>query len=73
MGRLAVIGELTAVTGYQLVGALVLPADDDAAVHAAWASLPDDVEVVILSAAAAPAVADVRTDRSAPLRVVMPS
>ncbi|PFG38894.1 hypothetical protein ATJ97_1384 [Georgenia soli] len=70
-GRVAVLGEGTAVSAFALAGALVLPADDDAAVRSAWAVLPADVEVVVLTAAAAQALGPVH-DRPLPLTVVMP-
>ncbi len=72
MGRVAVIGAGTAVSGYALAGALVLPAEDAPAVRAAWDRLPDDVDVVVLTAAAGEALgARCHTTRP-PLAVVMP-
>ncbi len=71
MGRLAVIGEHPRVVGYELAGALVLPAEGEQAVRAAWDALPADVAVVILSPAAAALVPEDRR-RTAPLRVEMP-
>jgi vacuolar-type H+-ATPase subunit F/Vma7 len=56
MGGVAVIGEEPLVRGFGLAGALVLPAADAPAARAAWAALPDDVAVVILTAAAAAAL-----------------
>lgn len=73
MGRVAVIGEHTAVAGYALAGALVLPAEDDDAVRVAWSGLPDDVEVVVLTPRAARALGAARTAKLLPLTVVMPS
>lgn len=73
MGRLAIIGEQTTVVGFALAGALVLTAEDESAVRAAWDGLPDDVDVVILSSAAAAGLGPARTGRSTPLRVVMPA
>ena len=73
MGSVAVIGEGTAVRGYALAGALVVPADDDEAVHAAWAALDSDVEVVVLTMRAAAALGAVREAALLPLTVVMPS
>ncbi len=73
MGRVAVIGEQTAVSGYALAGVLVLPAEGDDAVHGAWSSLPDDVQVVILTARAARALGDAGTAELLPFTVVMPS
>lgn len=73
VGRVAVIGEQTAVSGYALAGVLVLPAEDDAAVRGAWSGLPDDVQVVILTARAARTLGNVRTAKLLPFTVVMPS
>ncbi|MGZ4494444.1 MAG: hypothetical protein ACXVWU_07085 [Nocardioides sp.] len=72
VGRVAAIGAEAAVGGYALVGVVVLPAEDDAAVRDAWAALPADVEVVVLSAPAARALGPARTAAEAPLSVVMP-
>lgn len=73
MGHIAVIGEETAVSGYALAGVLVLPAEGDDAVHGAWSSLPDDVQVVILTSAAARTLGGARMAKMLPLTVVMPS
>lgn len=73
MGRVAVIGEETAIAGYALAGALVLPAEAADAVHDAWSSLPDDVQVVILTPQAAGTLGDARTAKLLPFTVVMPS
>ena len=67
------IGEETAVSGYTLAGALVLPAEDDPAVREAWNELAADVEVVVLPARAARALGPQRTETTHPLTVVMPS
>ncbi len=72
MGRIAVLGEETSVGAFGLVGALVLPADDDRAVLAAWAGLPGDVDVVVLTAGAARALGPARTGRPRPLTTVLP-
>jgi vacuolar-type H+-ATPase subunit F/Vma7 len=69
MGRIAVLGERARVEGYALAGALVCPADSEAEAEAAWAALPGDVIVVVLTPAAArvlPAAG------GTPLVVVMP-
>lgn len=68
MGTVAVIGEETRVRGFGLAGATVLAADTPAAVRAAWAGLPGEVRLVILTRAAAAAIPD-RGDR---LVAVMP-
>jgi vacuolar-type H+-ATPase subunit F/Vma7 len=73
MGRLAVIGAPTSVLGFGLAGVLVQEADDVAAVRRAWAALPDDVEVVVLTPEAARVLADEPSERPGPLRVVMPA
>jgi len=62
VGRIAAIGTGMAVRGFGLAGALVLPAEDAHEVRAAWAALPSDVELVILTPAAAQAVGPA-TDR----------
>ncbi|MGZ4514760.1 MAG: V-type ATP synthase subunit F [Mycobacterium sp.] len=73
MGRVAVIGEQTAVSGYALAGVLVLSAEDDEAVRGAWSGLPEDVQVVILTARAARTLGEVRIAELHPFTVVMPS
>lgn len=70
-GRIAVIGERTAVAGYGLVGALVLEAEDQAAAEARWAGLDDDVLVVVLTASAAEYLGDDRLRESTRLTTVM--
>ena len=73
VGRVAVIGEETAVAGYILAGAVVVPAEDAAAVREAWNGLPADVEVVLLTSRAAMVLGPERTETMYPLTVVMPS
>lgn len=73
VGRVAVIGEETAVAGYALAGAVVVPAEDAAAVREAWNGLPPDVEVVLLTSRAAQSLGPERTRTMHPLSVVMPS
>jgi vacuolar-type H+-ATPase subunit F/Vma7 len=73
VSRVVVIGEGTAVAGYALAGAVVVPAEDPEAVLAAWDSLATDVGVVILTPRAARAVGPRRTTALRPLTVVMPS
>ena len=73
MGAVAVIGEGTAVCGYALAGAVVVPAEDDEAVRAAWEALGSDVEVVLLTTRAAAALGPLRETALLPLTVVMPS
>ena len=59
MARVAVIGEDVRVEGFGLAGALVCPAYGDDAVRAAWDGLAEDVAVVLLTPAAAAALAGV--------------
>jgi vacuolar-type H+-ATPase subunit F/Vma7 len=73
VGSVAVIGEETAVSGFALAGALVLPAEGEDAVHRAWSSLPDDVEVVIVTSQAARHLGGARTAKLLPFTVVIPS
>jgi vacuolar-type H+-ATPase subunit F/Vma7 len=73
VGRVAVIGEETAVAGYALAGAVVVPAEDALAVRDAWDALGAEVEVVVLTPAAARALGSSRTTTMHPLTVVMPS
>ncbi|MFJ4696215.1 hypothetical protein [Streptomyces sp. NPDC088766] len=56
MGRVAALGERSRVAGLALAGAVVLAADDPEAVRRAWRSLPDGVDLVILTPAAAEAL-----------------
>lgn len=75
MARVAVIGEGIRISGFALAGAETHPADDPGAVRAAWASLEPEVEVVVLT----PAAAESLGERAEPtpagvdrLTVVMP-
>ncbi|MEV0304305.1 hypothetical protein [Streptomyces prasinus] len=56
MGRVAALGERARVAGLALAGAVVLVADDPEAVRRGWRSLPDGVDLVILTSAAAEAL-----------------
>ncbi|MGI3199317.1 hypothetical protein ACRJ4W_13165 [Streptomyces sp. GLT-R25] len=75
MGRVAAIGEQTRVAGLALAGTVVLVAEHADAVRRSWRSLPDDVDLVILTPAAAEALdldsAPLRSHR--PLIAVMPT
>ena len=74
MGRVAAIGEQTRVGGLALAGVVVLVADDAPAVRRVWHSLPDGVDLVILTPAAAEALeSDTATSGGRrPLTAVMP-
>ncbi|CAL9656894.1 hypothetical protein SUDANB105_06839 [Streptomyces sp. enrichment culture] len=56
MGRVAALGERTRVAGLALAGAVVLVADGTEAVRRAWRDLPDGIDLVILTPAAAKAL-----------------
>lgn len=75
MAHVAVLGERGRVAGYALAGALVVIADDEPAVRAAWADLvgdrTPDVDVVVLTRRAADALPAGFADRDRPLTVVM--
>lgn len=63
MGRIAVLGEAPRVDGWALAGALVVPAAGAPAVRDAWAALPGDVEVVVLTPDASRILGDQTTAR----------
>ena len=56
MAKIVVLGEEIDVGAFALAGAIVIPAEDPAAVRSAWSSLPDDVAVVVMTPAAAAAL-----------------
>lgn len=56
MGRVAALGERSRVIGLALAGAVVLVADDADTVRRVWRSLPDGIDLVILTPAAAKAL-----------------
>jgi hypothetical protein len=65
------VGARLWVLGFARAGAVVLPAEDAPGTRAAWRGLSADVAVVVLTPAAAAALADVLPDRRR-LTVVMP-
>jgi hypothetical protein len=71
MHTVAAIGAAHRVEGWSLAGALVLPAEDAAAVRAAWSRLPAEVCVLVLGPQAAAALAEVE-EVPGRLRVVLP-
>jgi vacuolar-type H+-ATPase subunit F/Vma7 len=71
MSLVAVIGSRTAVQGYGLAGALVRVAEDPEAVRRAWADLPPEVGVVVLTGAAQAALRGRLDVAGAPLIAVM--
>jgi vacuolar-type H+-ATPase subunit F/Vma7 len=70
MTRIAAIGERERVRALAFAGVQVLAADEADTARAAWRALPEDVGLVILTAAAREAVAP--SDRDERLWVVMP-
>ncbi|SDN49960.1 hypothetical protein SAMN04487981_105255 [Streptomyces sp. cf386] len=74
MGRVAALGERSRVAGLALAGAVVLVADDPTAVRRMWRTLPDGVDLVILTRAAAEALesAPAAPGGRRPLTAVMP-
>ena len=72
MGRVTAVGEQRRVAGLALAGVDVVVAEEAQAVHEAWQTLPADVDLVILSPAAAAALGPERLTRGRPLTAVMP-
>jgi vacuolar-type H+-ATPase subunit F/Vma7 len=72
MSRAAVIGESARTAGFALAGALVLAAENAGEACAAWAGLPADVPVVVLTPRAAAWLDTVARARRDVLLVVMP-
>ena len=71
VGRIAVVGEESEIGAYRGTDAIVYAAEDPDAVLAAWRSLPDDVDVVIVTAAAATCI-DAVPDGCARRTIVLP-
>ncbi|MGH8866427.1 MAG: V-type ATP synthase subunit F [Actinomycetes bacterium] len=72
MARLAALGEQLTVRGFALAGVLACPAETPDAVRSAWDALPDDVQIVLLTPAAAHALGDEQVAGLDRLAVVMP-
>jgi vacuolar-type H+-ATPase subunit F/Vma7 len=72
MSRAAVIGESARTAGFALAGALVLAAENAGEARAAWAGLPADVAVLVLTPRAAAWLDTVSPTRRDILLVVMP-
>jgi vacuolar-type H+-ATPase subunit F/Vma7 len=71
VGRIAVVGEESEVAVYRGTEAMVYAAEDPDAVRAAWRSLPDDVDIVIVTAAAATCI-DSTPEGSSRRTIVLP-
>jgi vacuolar-type H+-ATPase subunit F/Vma7 len=68
----AVIGEALSVEGYALAGAIVCPAESQDEADAAWAGLPPDTVLLIMTATAAGWLTDRVAERSDILTAVLP-
>ena len=72
MSRVAAIGEEARVAGYALSGADVHAASEASEIHSAWARLPEDVGLLILTPAAHAELEPLLAERSQLLWVVTP-
>jgi vacuolar-type H+-ATPase subunit F/Vma7 len=72
MSRAAVIGESARTAGFALAGALVLAAENQDEARAAWASLPADVAVLVVTPRAAAWLGTAPRARRDVLLVVIP-
>ena len=73
MGLVVVLGEAARVEGFALGGATVIAAEDRTAVLQAWATLGDDVAVVVLTTNASAALDGAAAPHAEILTVVMPA
>jgi len=72
MSQIVALGEAPRVRGFALAGATVLVAGDAAETAAAWLALEPDVGLVLLTPAAARAIAGHIEERPHLLTVVLP-
>lgn len=72
MPRVAVIGDGLRTAGYGLAGAMICPVTESASAMQAWRDLPEDIAVVVLTAAAAGWLGGDLAARPGVLRVVLP-
>jgi RNase P/RNase MRP subunit p30 len=66
-----VLGEYVRLQGYALAGALAIVAESPEQVRRAWSDLESDVELVVLTPAAAAALGDIVREQRVPLTVAM--
>jgi vacuolar-type H+-ATPase subunit F/Vma7 len=71
MSRIVAIGEERSVVAFPMVGVTTMAVGDAPEARAAWASLPDDVGLVILTRSAAEALQTVLHEPGQPLWAVM--
>ena len=69
----AALGEQALLEGFRLAGACIFAAETDDDVRRAWAELPGNAAVVILTPRAAAALGAAMADSRSPLTVVLPS
>ncbi len=72
MSRIVALGEEQSVVAFAMVGVTVVAAAGATEARAAWASLPDDVGLVILTGSAADSLRSVLREPGGPLWAVMP-
>jgi hypothetical protein len=72
VGGVVALGERHRVDGWALAGVTVVVADGPEAVRRAWHGLLPDTALVLLTPAAAEALADELTPGAVPLTAVMP-
>ncbi|MEU9390323.1 hypothetical protein AB0D86_10000 [Streptomyces sp. NPDC048324] len=72
MGHIAAIGEPLRILGLASAGVLLRPAEGPDAARDAWRDLPPDVDLVLLTPAAAGALGPEAVDGQEPLVAVMP-
>ncbi len=72
MNRIVALGESARVAGYALAGVTVVETDVDGPA-AAWAAMPEDTVLVLLTPAAAAALEDQLSDAGRRLWTVMPA
>jgi len=72
MGGVAAIGAQLTVCGFRLAGARVFAAENAEEIWSAWRDLPDDVDVVVLSAVAAGVLGPAAIAIRRPLTAVVP-
>ena len=72
-GALAAIGEQALLAGFHLAGVCVHACESEPEILRAWAALPKDTAVVILTPHSAQALGEELSDPHSPLTVVLPA
>jgi len=72
-GRIAALGEDARIAGFALAGVPTVRAETADAVRRAWAELPADVVLVLLTPTAAAALGDVPRGSAGRLTAVLPT